>query len=620
MKKKNLNSHIELSQELLPREKPKIEPHPKKIERVPLGGLVIEPNFVVQDADRSFLKQHKLKRVDMLGQLYSDMTELNREPISPDDFDLDHNLDIDLKNKLEDILLNNLNEQLFGKILHLVLNITQSLYGLFGYLDNENTLVCPALTRDVWDFYKGDGSMLKLPCDSWDGLWGQALVQKRIVYSNSPFQPPKSNIKIRNCLIVPIIDHETIIGLIIVGDKEKDLTLKDKELVKNISTFIAPILHSRLKHNFKQPSNNNMEELLKSCEDRFHSIFDTAPNLITSVNNDAIIVDCNNRIFEYLGYDKVEFIGLSILKHIHPDYKNEAEDFLNSNKTEGCLIKEKFKMIRKDGSIIDVEITNSGLKIQNESDKPLGNILVIEDITNKKDNDQDVQEHKNHAEAYLDILVHDINNLNKSINTYSELLLMKPKLSNQYKKYILTTLDYSRAISDLINNIRRLSDLSKNNLELKNVDVFKTLAVASDHIQQIFPLRKIRIKQSISESEVIVHSNEMLKDAFLNILNNVIKFDKHEEVILEFTHSLSKDKRYWKLEFKDQGLGVPDELKDKVFNDFEIGSENMHGSGLGLAVVKEVINNSNGKIRVEDRVPGDSKKGSNFIILLPRGT
>jgi signal transduction histidine kinase len=180
-------------------------------------------------------------------------------------------------------------------------------------------------------------------------------------------------------------------------------------------------------------------------------------------------------------------------------------------------------------------------------------------------------------------------------------------------------LDYSRAISDLINNIRRLANLSKNNIELKNIDVFKTLAAASDHIQQIYPLRKISIKQSISESEVIVQSSEMLKDAFLNILNNAIKFNRQDEVILEITHSLSKDKKYWKLEFKDNGPGVPDDLKNKIFNDFEIGSENIYGSGLGLAVVKDIINISNGRIWVEDRVADDYKKGSNFIILLPKG-
>jgi PAS domain S-box-containing protein len=615
MKKKNLNSYIELSQDLKPLVKPKNEPHAQKIERVPKRGLVIDTNFVIQDVDHSFLKQHKLNREDIIGHFYSDITKLTIESLPFNGIDLDH----DLKIKLEDILLNNINEQLFGKILHLVLDATQSLYGLFGYLDNDKTLVCPAVTRDVWDFYKGDGTMLKLPRDIWDGLWGQALTEKRIIYSNSPFRPPNCNIKIRNSLIVPIIDHEASIGLLIVGDKEKDIDLKDRALVKNIAAFIAPILHSRLKQNFIHHSTNNMEELLRNCEERYHSIFDTAPHLITSIDSNGIIVDCNNRVLDYLGYKQEEFIGLSILNLIHPDYENKAKGFINLTFPKGTSKKDKFKMLRKDGSEIDVTITNSGFKIKSEGDKPLGNIFVIEDITDLKKPEKIAMVQKSHAEAYLDILVHDINNLNKSINTYSELLLLKPKLSSQYKKYILTTLDYSRAISDLINNIRRLANLSKNNIELKNIDVFKTLAAASDHIQQIYPLRKISIKQSISESEVIVQSSEMLKDAFLNILNNAIKFNRQDEVILEITHSLSKDKKYWKLEFKDNGPGVPDDLKNKIFNDFEIGSENIYGSGLGLAVVKDIINISNGRIWVEDRVADDYKKGSNFIILLPKG-
>jgi signal transduction histidine kinase len=229
-----------------------------------------------------------------------------------------------------------------------------------------------------------------------------------------------------------------------------------------------------------------------------------------------------------------------------------------------------------------------------------------------------MREDCNRAEVYLDILGHDINNLNQAITSYSELLLLKPNLPKQYKKYLQTTFNQSQAISDLISNVRKLSQLKKENFELKNIDIFGVLATASEKVQQTYPFRRFRINQSISESEVIVQSNEMLIYVFINLLNNAVKFDQNNEVVLDISHSLTEDKKFWKIEFKDSGLGVPDILKLRIFKEFEKGDESIRGSGLGLVVVKEIVKSSGGKVWVENKVRGDSSKGSNFIILLPK--
>ena len=123
--------------------------------------------------------------------------------------------------------------------------------------------------------------------------------------------------------------------------------------------------------------------------------------------------------------------------------------------------------------------------------------------------------------------------------------------------------------------------------------------------------------QSISESEVLVKSNEMLIDVFYNIISNAIKFNCNEDVILDITHSVSEDNKFWKIEFKDNGSGVKDDIKNKIFEQFEIGNKNMRGAGLGLAVVSEIVTRSGGQIKVEDRISGKTDEGSNFVVLLP---
>jgi signal transduction histidine kinase len=163
-----------------------------------------------------------------------------------------------------------------------------------------------------------------------------------------------------------------------------------------------------------------------------------------------------------------------------------------------------------------------------------------------------------------------------------------------------------------------LSHIKNSAFESRDIDILKVLANAIDIVQQNNPHKFLRINQGISESEVIVKCNEMLEYAIINIINNAIKYENRSEISLDIVHSLSEDKSFWKLEFIDYGPGVPDKLKDRIFHDFEIGDEFNHGSGLGLALVKEVVTRSGGKVWVQDRIVGDFSQGSNFVILLPK--
>ena len=61
-------------------------------------------------------------------------------------------------------------------------------------------------------------------------------------------------------------------------------------------------------------------------------------------------------------------------------------------------------------------------------------------------------------------------------------------------------------------------------------------------------------------------------------------------------------------------------MKERIFKGIADRKEKVHGMGLGLLLVKKVLENYNGEIWVEDKVKGDSSKGSNFIMLIPEVT
>jgi signal transduction histidine kinase len=76
-------------------------------------------------------------------------------------------------------------------------------------------------------------------------------------------------------------------------------------------------------------------------------------------------------------------------------------------------------------------------------------------------------------------------------------------------------------------------------------------------------------------------------------------------------------RRYWCVSISDNGIGIPDSKKNMVFGRFVKGEETAHGSGLGLSIVRAVVEAYHGMVWVEDRVPGDHSKGSVFRVALP---
>ena len=113
--------------------------------------------------------------------------------------------------------------------------------------------------------------------------------------------------------------------------------------------------------------------------------------------------------------------------------------------------------------------------------------------------------------------------------------------------------------------------------------------------------------------------NELLEDVFYNILDNAVKYDQHDRVEVEVAMSEVEDGNYGKIEFKDHGPGVPDELKERIFTRWERGDKSVFATGLGLMLVKQIVDMCGGSVWVEDRVRGDRSAGSNFVVLLLRG-
>ena len=217
-----------------------------------------------------------------------------------------------------------------------------------------------------------------------------------------------------------------------------------------------------------------------------------------------------------------------------------------------------------------------------------------------------------------DLMDHDISNMIQIIFNYLLFLSKKPKLSDEFRKIIEVPLSQIRRIVTLISNVRKLSKVSGKGEKTEKIDIYNILMRVIDSIKSGFPDKKIDIKHSLLPGEVIIEGNELIEDVISNLLQNAVKFNRQEKVVIEISHSLSTDEGFWKIEFKDNGPGISDRMKEKIFNRLQRGDESVGGSGLGLTLVRQIVEGWSGKIWVEDRIKGDIIKGSNFVVVLPR--
>ena len=251
----------------------------------------------------------------------------------------------------------------------------------------------------------------------------------------------------------------------------------------------------------------------------------------------------------------------------------------------------------------------------NGTDSTILKLTIFRDITRRKLAQKRVEEEYRRAEFYIDLMGHDINNINQVIMGYLDMLLSMPDFPEKFKNYTRIALDYVIKSAEIISNVKTLSELDSGGLDLTKIDIYPAFTSAVNVVK--CHSRDVRINSNLIKGTYFIHGNALLFNVFSNLLANAVKFDKHDVVEIDVNISQSDDGGYWKLELKDKGKGIGDEYKKTIFNRLEKADENAHGSGLGLTIVKNIIASYKGRVWVEDRIKGDQTKGSNFIMLVP---
>jgi len=329
-----------------------------------------------------------------------------------------------------------------------------------------------------------------------------------------------------------------------------------------------------------------------------------------------------------MGYSKGDFIAThysDFTKEIHPEdlprTMKAMRDHLEGKKDK---YEVDYRIKTKKGNYIWFH-DKGEIALRDEENRPKKVIGIVIDISDRLETQFKLEQSEamykeayNQINFYKDLISHDVNNMLQSILFYTDLILndSEIKLSNKNREYLK---NIERSVvrgSELIYHVSNLSNkllIEKNRI---HSNLNEILLEAIKNIKNYYSSLNIQINYTTRIHETIISGGGLILEAIENILRNSILHNENETKEIDIITSQIDNESKVKIEIIDNGNGIPDENKLRIFQKDYKSDSKTSGMGLGLYLVSKIIKGYNGTIKVLNRVENNYKQGSNFVIIL----
>ena len=387
-----------------------------------------------------------------------------------------------------------------------------------------------------------------------------------------------------------------------------------------------------------------MEAALQEREMRLSAMFNQSSVGIGVLDLNQRFTFVNDRFVQIAGRPKEALIGLSVLEITHPEDRGKNRELLKKMfDFEQELSLEK-RYLHPDGKSVWISV--SATVIKDEQGMPTGIMGVCQDISERKLAQEQLKQltkklaianeeiqannrsleasnkHLSQVNEDLDNFVytasHDLKAPILNIDGLMKLLTAKLKQKGWQDSSI-------QGITEMIKtSVNRFQETIKDLTEVAKVQKHFNSENERINLGSIFRDIQLDLREQIRESGAIVETHldncqeilfpkKNLKSVVYNLLSNAIKY-RDPERTPHIVVSCKEDADYWILSVKDNGLGMNLSDMSKVFGMFNRLHKHVDGTGIGLYIVKKIVENAGGKIEVESNVG----EGSTFFVYFKK--
>lgn len=168
-----------------------------------------------------------------------------------------------VQNRISNIFIAFPNNEMYYQVLNVLLEISRSQFGFFGIIDENEDLVIPSFTKNIWQNCNLEGKSAIFHHATFQNIiFGRAILEKKTIKSNGPFHLPNGHIELSNFIAIPILYQDHSIGLFTLANKTNGFSDEDQEILESISVFVSPILNAWLQRDLQEKIRRQTEEEL----------------------------------------------------------------------------------------------------------------------------------------------------------------------------------------------------------------------------------------------------------------------------------------------------------------------------------------------------------------------
>jgi PAS domain S-box-containing protein len=366
------------------------------------------------------------------------------------------------------------------------------------------------------------------------------------------------------------------------------------------------------------------DEAVRESNDQYQNLLRRSNDCIYIHDLEGNFIDANPAALELLGYAKKDIPNISFTSLLSPDQIPKALAALEEIKEAGTerAVRE-FRLKRKDGKYVDTETKSFLVYSEGEPYAVQG---IARDITERKESERDRElllaelEAKNkELESFVYSISHDLKTPLVSLQGFSSLLQREfhDQVDEEGKHYMERIQANVAHMDSLISDLLGLSRIGRAVGPMEKIDVGALLK----EIQQdlVVELEEAGAELVVNEPLPIVDADPgRIRQVFTNLIDNALKF-RSEDRPLRIKVGCKEERGSYRIHVADNGIGIAPLYQEQIFNPFRKLDPKTEGMGIGLALVKKIMESHDGRVWVEsEAAEGQEGGGATFYLTLPR--
>ncbi len=336
---------------------------------------------------------------------------------------------------------------------------------------------------------------------------------------------------------------------------------------------------------------------------------------VAILTTDLTIYYCNNQLASMLKFPLENMMGKPLNKVIPPEQFNKCKIPSITEPDSNC--KEEIIIKACDGTLIPVHINIRFLEKIN------GYYMIINNLTEQKKSEQELNDFlenlkssNEELEKFAYVASHDLQEPLRTIASFTQLLerRYKGKFDSDADEFMGYIVDAAVRMKDQIEGLLEFSRVATKSKDFEQVDLNDVINQTIDSLNASITECKATITHD--ELPVVIGDFRQLQRVFQNLISNAIKFRKCEEQLkVHISSRKDTENNEYVFSVVDTGIGIEEQYLERIFVIFQrLHTRDVYkGTGIGLSVVKKIIERHGGRIWVES----EYGKGSAFYFTLP---